>query len=130
MKEISNKPNFLHSSLKCTKMKVQNILGKDGRYYNEDTVATMIDTNNAFLEKALIKIYDRQTRDEKNTRETKHLNNVGFNAAHAKVMSYYARWVLSGRNLSGSHLQKAKRILRSYRKQILEEIALANPLNH
>lgn len=105
------------------------VIGRDGRLYDESRIELLIDTNPVFLTRALVKIYDRQTRDEKDTKNTRHFNGVGFNAAHASKMSYYARWVLSGRSLSGTHLEKCKQTLKKYRKQILEEIAIASPVH-
>lgn len=110
--------------------KTNYIVGKNGKVYTEATVAELIDTNPQFMERALIKIYDRQTEDEKVAKITHYHNHVGFSAAHASKMCYYAKWVLSGRKLSGPHLEKCKAILKKYRKQILHEIAAANPSNN
>lgn len=104
------------------------VIGRDGTLYDEQRIEHLIETNQVFLERALIKIYDRQTQDEKATKDAKHYNRVGFSAAHAKRMSYYARWVLSRRSLSGIHLQRCKDTLKQYRKQIMEEIAAASPI--
>ena len=109
-----------------TTKKANNEDGKNWKDYNEAIIAELIDTNPQFMERALIKIYNRQTEDEKVAKVTQYHNHVGFSAADANKMCYYAKWVLSGRKLSGVHLDKCKATLKKYRKQILHEIAAAN----
>ena len=106
--------------------KTNYVVGRNGKLYNETVVMELIETNQPFLERALVKIYDRQTEDEQVAKVTHYHNHIGFNSADARNMSYYAKWVQSGRPLSGTHLEKCKKTLKKYRKQILQEIAAAN----
>ncbi len=93
--------------------------------WNEAKIERLLLTSDAAVERAIVAIYDRQTRDEKATSDTRHRNNVGFRANHASKGSYYARWINGGRKLTGSHLQNARRIALQYKRQ-LTEIANAN----
>lgn len=102
-------------------MKVQ-VIAKNGKIYDETVIIHELETNQIFLERALIVLYDRQTADEKLLSTTNRFNHRGFSAAHARKLSYYARWVLSKRNLSGVHLENAKTILKKYRRQLLDAI--------
>lgn len=72
------------------------------------------------IQAALIRIYDRQTRDEKSTNVTKHTNKIGFTACDASRGSFYARWVLSGRALEGHHLYRARCMAFKYRRQLAD----------
>jgi hypothetical protein len=63
-----------------------------------------------WVERAIIALYEQQTKDEQFQSETRHRNGVGFAANEASRGSYYARWILSGRKLSGIHLIRARKI--------------------
>jgi hypothetical protein len=51
-------------------------------------------TNNTALARALVLLNNRQTLDEQRSEETKHSNQRGFNAAHAKRGTSMANWFL------------------------------------
>jgi len=67
-------------------------------------------SNPLAVEKAILILYEGQTADEKVLRGTHHDNRKGFNTAHAKLGSYYAKWILSGKKLTSHHLAKAREI--------------------
>lgn len=71
--------------------------------------------------RAVVLVYNRQTRDEQQAEETKHRNGVGFNGSDARLGSYYAEWVLGGRKLDGRHLERCRAMLRKYCGQLAEE---------
>ena len=86
--------------------------------WTKDRISSLLLSNDLAVEKALVAIYDRQTRDEKMSEDTLHHNGVGFSGAHAKRGTYFARWVLSGRHLTGHHLARARSIVLHYTKQL------------
>lgn len=88
--------------------------------WNEAKIETLLHANDRAVERAIVAIYDRQTQDEKASSDTRHNNARGFRADHASKGSYYARWVLGGRRLSGHHLENARKIALHYRKQLAE----------
>lgn len=75
-------------------------------------------TNDKWVERAIVAIYRRQTESERASAQTKHQNGVGFSAFHAMPGTYYARWVLGGKSLSGKHLEKARKIALRYVGQL------------
>lgn len=89
--------------------------------HTKDSIQALLMRNNEAVERAMIVIYDRQTQDEKATSDTRHTNQRGFSGAHAKMGSYYARWVLGGRRLTGRHLDKARAMSLHYWRQLIEE---------
>lgn len=89
-----------------------------------DYIRWLLTMNDKAVERAIVAIYQRQTADEQSAGDTKHSNGIGFNGADARLGSYYARWVLSGRNLTGHHLVKARTMSHKYVRQ-LTEIATA-----
>ena len=88
--------------------------------HTKHTIRAILDTNDKAVERAIVRLYDRQTRDEKTDESTKHHNNLGFNHGDAKKGTYYARWVLSGRTLTGSHLDRARRMAKRYAGQLAD----------
>ncbi len=87
---------------------------------NPNYIKWLITNNNHAVERAILAIYNRQTADEQNTEHTKHSNGMGFAAPDAKLGSYYAKWILSGKNLSGRHLEKARMMSYKYVRQLCE----------
>ena len=92
--------------------------------WTPDEIRALLDRSLEAVERAVVAIYRRQTEDEKEAYETKHHNRVGFAACHAGLGTYHAKWILSGRHLSGSHVERARRMVRHYAGQ-LYQIALA-----
>jgi hypothetical protein len=87
-----------------------------------ESVKALLMNNNRAVEKAIVAIYNRQTLDEQSSKETKYSNGIGFSGAHSRVGTYYAQWILSGRPLSGKHLEKARAISLRYTGQLLSII--------
>ena len=92
--------------------------------WTPETIKALLDRDVLAVERAILAIYRRQTADEQAAYETKHHNRVGFAACHAGLGTYYAKWILSGKHLSGSHVERARRMVRHYAGQ-LHQIALA-----
>jgi hypothetical protein len=80
----------------------------------------LLTMNDRAVERAIVAIYNRQTADEKSSQNTTHSNGVGFSGADASLGSYYAKWILSGRNLTGNHLSKARMMSQKYVRQLVE----------
>lgn len=82
--------------------------------------------NPAWVEKAILALYARQTEDEQRHMETGHNNARGFNKPDAKRMSFVASFLLGGKHLTR---EKALAVyapkLRKYVNQ-LTRIALEN----
>ena len=88
--------------------------------WTPEAIRVLLDRSDKAVERAVVAIYDRQTCDEQAREDTIHRNGVGFAACHAYRGSYYARWILAGRHLTGQHLDKARRMVRWYAKQLCE----------
>jgi len=70
-------------------------------------------TNSLAVERAITVLYANQTTDER------AVSAKGFNSADASRLSYYARWVGSGRHLTGHHLDRARATVGKYWRQLL-----------
>lgn len=97
-------------------------IGTNGQLYTESQVRNLIATNDVWLYAALKFLFAKQTQDEQAVNTTRYTNRVGFSQAHASKLSYYAKWILSGRQLSGNHLIIARKYASKYAGQVLQEI--------
>lgn len=77
-------------------------------------------TNDEWVERAIVAIYKLQTRAEQATQSTREHNGVGFNSADARRGSYYARWIMSGKHLSGRHRTMGRRLIVKYASQLVK----------
>lgn len=90
----------------------------ENRIWNRSEIEALIFANDRAVERGIVAIYERQTADEKSTESTNHHNNIGFSGWTAKKGSYYAKWILSGRRLTGHHLENARKIALHHAGQI------------
>lgn len=90
----------------------------DKKVWTKDEIKAMLLKSQNAVEKGLVAIYNRQTQVEKMMEATRYNNSVGFSAAHCRRGSYYARWINSGKRLSGKHLEKGREIILHYVGQL------------
>jgi len=83
-----------------------------------DYVRWLFTTNEKAVERAILTLYSLQTNDEKNDGTTKYRNGRGFSVADAPMGIYLARWILSGRPLTGAFLDQGKVLVLKYVKQL------------
>lgn len=101
-----------------------------------EQIKQVLRDNDRAVDRAMVVLYQRQTIDERSISQTKHSNGVGFSAADASLGTYFARYVLKGRPLTGQWLAKARRMALHYSGQLLEAAKIkeaqkqANPSSH
>jgi len=88
---------------------MENIVPK---VWNEAEIVNLLLNSDKAVERGVLAIYNRQA--------TLKDNGVEFSGPDAKLGSYYARWIISGRNLSGKHLNNARKMMVKYRRQLTE----------
>jgi len=86
--------------------------------WTEAEIREMLQQSNRAVERGIVAIYKRQTESEQVAEETRVLNKVGFSAFHAKRGTYYAKWIQSGKNLTGNHLEKGRTLILHYAGQL------------
>jgi hypothetical protein len=72
--------------------------------YTEAEIRENLATKPAWVERALVRLYERQTADEKQRGATVNLNFRGFQPMDAKLFSSFARQILKGYTLSPKQL--------------------------
>lgn len=88
-----------------------------------NTIARQDDTGARMVGWAMCALHARQTAGERQNGTTSASNGRGFSRYDARKGTYYARWVLSGKMLSGKHLERARAMARKYRRQVCEDLA-------
>jgi hypothetical protein len=87
---------------------------------NKEEIKGLLMSNDRAVERAMVTLYHRQTVSEQHTSSTTESNGRGFNAFHAERGTYYAKWVISGRRLTGHHLSSARKMACYYARQLAE----------
>lgn len=95
--------------------------------WTPEAIKALLDRNALAVERAVLAIFKRQTEDERQAETTKHRNGRGFASCHASRGSYYAKWLLSGRHLTGTHLDKARKMTKHYAGQLAEVVQTNSP---
>lgn len=90
------------------------------KVWTVEEIKSKIENNQIWLERAILAIFDKQTNEEQKTDESIEHNGVGFNKPDSYKLSYYAKWIKSGKHLSGWHLQNAKIKMAKYSRQLTD----------
>ena len=88
--------------------------------WTREQIDEILNTNDRAVERAMVRLYELQTQDEQQSSTTRVHNGQGFGSWYAQKGSYYARWVQSGRSLSGRHLDNARKIALKHSRQLVE----------
>jgi len=86
--------------------------------WTEDQIKSMLRDSDKAVERAVVRLYNLQTLDERAAETTKHDNGVGFNSADAGYGSYLAKWLKTGKRLNDKHLGRARRMVTKYARQL------------
>jgi hypothetical protein len=95
--------------------------------HTKESIKDLLQRNDRAVERALLAIYNRQTGEERQSGRTVVHNGVGFSAFDARLGSYYGSWIKSGKNLTGIHLDKGRRLASKYVGQL---VSIANGGSH
>ena len=93
--------------------------------HTRQSILDLLDRNDEAVERAILRLYERQTADEQSAGTTHHENGVGFNGRHAPIASSFAVQIANstwpaGRRLSPKQRPIARKIARFYVRQLLE----------
>ena len=88
--------------------------------YTKEEIKTLLSKSNKAVERGILAIYGKQTVVEQVTESTLYGNGIGFSAFDANRGSYYAEWIKKGRHLTGEHIEKGRKIITKYSKQLAD----------
>jgi hypothetical protein len=73
-------------------------------HWTKAAIDALLKVSDKAVERALTRLYELQTADEKQAQQTKHTNGKGFSALDAEIFSSFAAQINRGRNLSPRQL--------------------------
>lgn len=80
---------------------------------------TQLSTNERQALKALVRLYDRQTRDEQEMEQTNHSNGKGFTGCDAKILTSLAKQYVAKKFLTPNQMVVLMRIIPKYARQLV-----------
>lgn len=94
-------------------------------HWTRDKIRELLVKSSTMVERSLLILYARQTKDERVAENTTHHNCMGFSACDAKILSSFARQIKTnkygypeGRRLSLKQLYIARKCLKKYANQL------------
>jgi hypothetical protein len=87
----------------------------------KEEILKLLDENDRAVERAVLVIYENQTREEQGVNATVEENGIGFTGADAFILSKFAQWLLKGKgnHLSPRQLEIAAPKMKKYWRQLL-----------
>jgi hypothetical protein len=70
------------------------------RKWTREEIATLLTCNPGFRQRALLKLYSKQTQDEQTQAVVNKSNNVGFRSCDAKFLTSLAKFCIRTNSLS------------------------------
>lgn len=92
------------------------------KQWTREAVLKLLETNDEALAIGIVRIYERQTADEKMAEDVKHNNGMGFMPSHARFLSSLAKFYLQRGYLTPKQIAKARPKMRKYAGQLLKVI--------
>jgi hypothetical protein len=83
-------------------------------------IKTMLLSDQRWLMRGIVAIFEKQTYDEQQTEQTKEHNGVGFNGVDAELLSSFAKQIKAGRTLTTKQLAFAQKKMPKYAGQLLQ----------
>lgn len=103
----------------ATQTKVNYDLMSDSEL--KEYISTKVQTDNQWLRRAVVEIYERQTLDEQRTDSTNHHNSLGFTGADAHFLSSIAKIIIEKRySLTEKQLNRARSKMAKYSSQLVK----------
>ena len=96
---------------------LENLFESD-RVWTKDEIKDKLKSDDRWLIRALLAIYDKQTEDEQANHMTAHYNSVGFNGLDAEFLSNAAEKYKQRGFLTPKHLQWVRKKMLKYSGQL------------
>lgn len=88
------------------------------RTWDKEEIVHLLQISDRFVVNSLLRLYDKQTVDEKNSRTTQHSNKMGFNAFDAKPLSGVAVQVIQNQFITPKQIGFCRSKLIKYAGQL------------
>ena len=92
----------------------------DKKIWTKETLWAVLEVNDDQLAKALVALYNRQTEDEKETKETTEQNGIGFNGVDSTFLSSVAENYKKYGRLTENQTKAVRKALKKYCRQLVD----------
>lgn len=79
--------------------------------HTPEAIKEKLETDNRWLIRGLVAIFQRQTEDEQRQDSTNHLNGVGFNGSDAPFLSVMARRAIDRTKVDPRNMEAVKKAI-------------------
>ena len=86
--------------------------------WSKEEISKRLATDDAFMCRALLQLYDRQTMIEQDAKQTGVVNNIGFNKPDAYSLSYHAAFIQKRRKCGARFIPSIRKRILKYAGQI------------
>ena len=92
----------------------------DKTVYTVEEIKVKLATSQPWIERGIIRLFERQTTDEQEAEVTTHKNAMGFSSFDAEILSSFAKQLMSrpDRHLTPKQAALAAKKLPKYAKQL------------
>ena len=92
----------------------------DKTVYTVEEIKQKLATSQPWIERAIIRLFERQTTDEQESETTTHKNAMGFSSFDAEILSSFAKQLVNrpGYHLTPKQAALAAKKLPKYAKQL------------
>jgi hypothetical protein len=88
------------------------------KVWTKEEIKDLLERSNKMVTRSIVKIFEKQTEDEKSSEATNHNNGVGFNGIDAPLLSSFAKQILKGYTLSDKQMVYARKKIIKYANQL------------
>lgn len=89
-----------------------------GQTITPESIKAKLSTNDAWLWKSILAIYNLQTSEEQNARQTHESNGVGFTGVDAEILSSFAQQLNAKAFLTPKQTRIAREKMVKYSRQL------------
>lgn len=88
------------------------------RVWTKDEIKSLLEKDAKFVGRAIVKLFEKQTRGEQDSDQTMEDNGVGFNGFDAEILSNFAKFFMKTGFLTKKQLAIARKKVIKYAKQL------------
>lgn len=108
------------------KLKKSEAIDKNGKVWTKADVQNLLRINDTAVIRGMLRIYTKQTFDEKQIEETTDFNGVGFNGLDGKIMSSFSSFYNKNKYLSPKQMKIARNKMKKYAGQLIQIMRMEN----
>lgn len=86
--------------------------------WTKEQIKHLLETSDKMVHRSIVKLYEKQTEDEKRSGGTKYHNNIGFNGIDAPLLTSFAKQILAGKTLTKKQMYYARKKIMKYSTQL------------